>query len=134
MRVETLDHVNIVTGDLAGTVSFYRDVLGLEQRDPPEPLQPDLVQWLCDAGGRPIFHLVDRARMDRKGPYANKLGGQTGSVDHVALNCTGLEEMRARLDARGLDYRVGGVSGISLVQVFVRDPNNVLLELNFREG
>lgn len=132
MGVETLDHVNIVTDDLAATVAFYRDLLGLDPRDPPAPLEPELIQWLHDAGGRPIFHLVDRVRNARKGGYANKVGGQTGSVDHVALNCTGLEAMRARLDAAGIDYRMSGISGIGLVQLFVRDPNNVLLELNFR--
>lgn len=132
MGVETLDHVNIVTDDLAATVAFYRDLLGLDPRDPPAPLEPELIQWMYDAGGRPILHLVDRVRNDRKGGYTNKVGGQTGSVDHVALNCTGLEAMRARLDAAGIDYRMSGISGIGLVQLFVRDPNNVLLELNFR--
>ncbi len=40
--------------------------------------------------------------------------------------------MLARLDRLGLAYRCTGVASVGLRQVFVRDPNGVLLELNFR--
>ena len=44
MPVRTLDHVNIVTRDLPGTVEFYRTVMGFTVIDPPAPLEPDLIQ------------------------------------------------------------------------------------------
>ena len=134
MPVRTLDHVNIVTRDLPGTVDFYRQVMGFTVIDPPAPLEPDLIQWLCDMDGRPILHIVDRRRMVGREGFADRIGEPTGAIDHVALECEGLDEMKARLDAAGLDYRVSGVAGISLTQLFVRDPNGVLLELNFRGG
>jgi hypothetical protein len=49
----------------------------------------------------------------------------------VALRCSGYEELRAGLIARGLDHRVNLVAAIGLRQIFVLDPNQVLLELNF---
>ena len=38
MRVAALDHVNIITADLEGTVRFYAELLELEPRDGPPPL------------------------------------------------------------------------------------------------
>ena len=51
-----LDHVNVQTTRLADTVAFYRDVLGLEQRDPPG-LDPKLVQWMHDEDGHALIHV-----------------------------------------------------------------------------
>jgi hypothetical protein len=49
----------------------------------------------------------------------------------VALKCSGYEELRARLTRRGLEHRINEVTAIGLKQIFVLDPNQVLLELNF---
>ncbi|GGC24271.1 hypothetical protein GCM10011371_09930 [Novosphingobium marinum] len=130
MQVQRLDHVNIRTGDLEGTVRFYAEVLGLERRNPPEPLSPEEIQWMADESGQPIFHLVDANCENRTGGQTNP-GGVTGAIDHVALNCAGYEEIVARLQASGADFRTNDLSGIGLRQVFTRDPNNVLIELNF---
>lgn len=134
MRVDALDHVNIVAADLDASVAFYRDMLGLEPRDPPSPLDPAQIRWLHDAAGRPVLHLVSAARMAGREGDPGRTGRATGSVDHVALACTGLESLRARLDAAGHGYRMTGVAGMGLVRLFLRDRDNVLLELNFRES
>jgi hypothetical protein len=42
--------------------------------------------------------------------------------------------MRDRLDRMGLHHRGNHVIAIDLKQIFVRDPNGVLLELNYRKG
>jgi len=43
----------------------------------------------------------------------------------------GLRELRARLKSRGLEHRLNEVPAAGLRQIFVLDPNGVLLELNF---
>lgn len=134
MRVDALDHVNLVAADLGATVAFYREMLGLEERDPPSPLDPSQIRWLHDAGGRAIVHVASAARMAGRPGYPARIGRDTGSVDHVALACSGLEAMRARFDAAAVPYRMSGVAGIGLVQLFACDPDNVQLELNFRDG
>ena len=58
-------------------------------------------------------------------------GSETGAIHHVALRCDAFDTVKARLDARGADYRVNDLSSIGLRQIFTADPNNVLLELNF---
>jgi hypothetical protein len=57
--------------------------------------------------------------------------GPTGSIHHVALNCSGYDDVIARLSARERDHQVNLVAAIGLRQVFTMDPNGVLLELNF---
>jgi hypothetical protein len=58
-------------------------------------------------------------------------GELTGALHHVALKCTGYDEVKGRLDDIGADYQENLVSAIRLRQIFTPDPNNVLLELNF---
>jgi len=131
MKVNALDHVNIIATDLEVTARFYADVFGLERRDAPPPLTPANAQWMYDGAGRAIFHVNSR---DCPRTYPRDApAGLTGAVHHIALNCSGHGEMIARLEARQLDYRCNTVPAIGLKQIFVLDPNSVLLELNFFE-
>jgi catechol 2,3-dioxygenase-like lactoylglutathione lyase family enzyme len=127
-----LDHVNLQTTRLTETVAFYRDVIGLEVRDPPG-LDPSLVQWMHDERGHGIIHLSTVGSLLGEAP-ATLEGRGTGAVHHVALDCTGHDRMIAVLEARGLPYRLNHVGMIDLKQIFVTDPNGVLLELNYRAG
>lgn len=129
MKVNALDHVNIITGDLDGTAEFYADLLDLDRRDGPAPLTPENAQWMYDDAGRPIIHINS---LDCPRTYEREvMSGPTGSIHHVALNCSGYDEVIAKLDARGMDRQVNLVPSIGLRQVFTMDPNGVLLELNF---
>lgn len=133
MKVEALDHINIATRDLAGTARFYADLLSLDVRDGPPPFAPDQVQWLSDDAGRPVIH-VNKVGMFERFGRVTRPGGTTGAIHHVAFACTGHAEMIDRLKARELDYALNEVGSIGLRQIFVTDPNGILLELNFRES
>ncbi|MEP6868133.1 MAG: VOC family protein, partial [Novosphingobium sp.] len=100
MKVNALDHVNIITADLDGTARFYAELFDLERRDAPPPLTPATAQWMHDQAGRAILHLnsTDCARTYER----EVMPGPTGSIHHVALNCSGYDDVMARLDARGL--------------------------------
>ena len=127
-----LDHINIQTVKLAETVAFYRDVLELRAGDPPPPLDPAEVQWMFDPEGSPIFHLSTPGALNAIGDVNS--GTDTGAVHHVALSCSGHDAMRGKLERMGLHHRLNHVVAIDLRQIFVRDPNGVLLELNYRKG
>ena len=133
MRVNALDHVNVQTLDLAATVKFYAGVLDLEPRDPPPPLDPSLVQWMYDGDGRAIFHLTTPGSIMGDGGK-RELPRETGPVHHIALNCSGHDAMVDRLTSLGLDHKLNHVITIDLKQIFVHDPNGVLLELNYFAG
>ena len=130
MTIAAIDHVNIITDDLDRAARFYADVFGLERRDGPPPLTPDMAQWMYDAGGRAVIHLNTQAApkaYDRATPNRP----ETGAIHHVALRCEGHAAMVARLEARAIDHRHNRVDAIGLRQIFVNDPNGVLFELNF---
>ncbi len=123
MRVNALDHVNIRTRDVAASARFYTQLLGLTARNGPAPLPPEQVQWLCDAGGRAIIHLF----------HYDCEPGPTGPIHHVALGCSGKVEVMDRLKAGGVDFSVHEIPDAPLTQIFLKDLNGVLLELNFSE-
>jgi catechol 2,3-dioxygenase-like lactoylglutathione lyase family enzyme len=129
VHVEALDHVNIITADLEGSARFYAELLGLEPRDGPPPLTHATARWMYDAAGRAVLHLnsLDCPRAYDRAVHP----GPTGALHHVALRCTGFEEICARLAQRGLESRLNEVRAVGLKQIFVLDPNGVLLELNF---
>lgn len=121
MRVEGLNHVNISTRDVEATARFYADILGFVPRGNVAKVPLDEGRWLYDANDEPIVHL---RRFDSD-------GDTTGPIHHVALTCSGMAELIQRLEQRGIEHRVndGGYGGFK--QVFLRDPEGVLLELNF---
>ncbi len=131
MFVNGLDHINIRTAALAETVRFFADVLDLKAGDPPAGLDPARIQWMFDGSGRALFHLSTAGSVDA-GDDGAASGHGTGAVHHVALDCRDYAAMIARLDRLGVPYRCLDVLAGGIRQVFVRDPNDVLLELNFR--
>jgi catechol 2,3-dioxygenase-like lactoylglutathione lyase family enzyme len=123
MAVKLLDHVNIHTADLAGTVDFYEGVIGLQQGERPTTIgRPDA--WLyCD--GRPLIHLIET---DQSRPAS------TGPIDHIAFETEGYDDVAAKLTDRGIGFLAKELSDFRIRQIFVHDPNGVKLELNFRES
>lgn len=130
MAVQSLDHVNIITPRLEETAAFYSDLLALDRRDPPHPLTPQQALWMHDERGHPVLHL-NATDCSRRFDRAFTSAAPAGAIHHVALACSGYDETIARVEAMGLEYQTGHLASIGLRQVFVFDPNGVLLELNF---
>ncbi|NGM21215.1 glyoxalase [Roseomonas stagni] len=126
MPIGGIEHINIWAVDLDATLAFYREVLGMEPGDRPPFDFPGA--WLY-AGGAPVIHLVGPRAADANRPP--RRAQPTGQIDHVALAATGLAEMRARLQAKGVTFREQVVPRDGVTQIFLTDPNGVVLELNF---
>jgi catechol 2,3-dioxygenase-like lactoylglutathione lyase family enzyme len=122
MSVGLLDHYNVRTADLAATVSFYEKVLGLTDGDRPNFSFPGA--WMYSEG-RAVLHLIDISATDEK------QAAGTGCIDHIAFVSKGFEAMKAHLSATGYEYEARIVPGGRLWQIFVRDPNGLLIELNY---
>ena len=127
MQVNGVNHINIVTGDMAATCEFYEKLLDMKAH--PIPVAPPGFKgcWISDAQGNPIVH-VQSWNAERHGALKTGLGG---ALDHVALTCTGFDATKARCDELGIAYRVNDRQFGDLRQVFVEDPNGVSLELNY---
>lgn len=126
MSINGFDHVNLRTSAMAATVDFYAAVLDLTPGPPPPGLDPQQITWMRDAAGRALFHLM-------RAPDGT-VSDTTGAIDHIALDSSGYDAMIERLTTLGVAHRCNDVASIDLRQIFVRDPNGVLLELNFRTG
>jgi catechol 2,3-dioxygenase-like lactoylglutathione lyase family enzyme len=122
MSVGVLDHFNIRTRKLSDTVRFYEDVLGLENGDRPNFAFPGA--WMYSEG-KAVVHLVDISKTDE----AQK--PDSGVVHHVAFISKGFDRMTTRLKSKGMEFDARQVPGGELWQIFVNDPNGVMIELNY---
>ena len=121
MTVHAVDHINISTTNLERCRDFYCGVLGLEEGWRPSFDSPGA--WLY-AGGEPIVH-VSLSDTPREGLSA---------VDHVAFAVKGFEAMKARLEDWEIAFETYDVPDTPMKQIFIKDPDGVSVELNFRDG
>lgn len=122
MSVGVLDHYNVSTRKLTETVRFYEDILGLNNG--PRPPFDFPGAWLYSEG-QPVLHLNDISQTDRE------QRADSGVIDHVAFGSRGFEAMKKHLSSKGVSYRVNVVPNSTRRQIFLRDPNNVEIELNY---
>jgi catechol 2,3-dioxygenase-like lactoylglutathione lyase family enzyme len=128
MQVKGIDHVNIIAEDLDRTIAFYSDLLGFRAAESPGTAMGFRGSWLIDASGRPSIHLM---AFNASRHAALVRGSATGLIDHVALACDDFESMVRRCEELAVEHAVNDRRFGDLRQIFVTDPNNVKLELNF---
>ena len=133
MPLRHLEHFLIQTADMNATRDWYVDVLGFTEGAHPDFKFP--VCWLY-IGGTDVIHITEGGKNvseNRKrylGQQSDALEG-TGVIDHVAFRCTGLREMMARLQSKGVTFHKRQVDEQGLFQLFLLDPNGIKVELNF---
>jgi catechol 2,3-dioxygenase-like lactoylglutathione lyase family enzyme len=103
-------------------VRFYEEVLGLVNG--PRPPFDFPGAWLYSEG-HPVLHLNDISPTDK--PQRP----DSGVIDHIAFGSRGFEDIKRHLTGKGVPFRVNEVPNSTRRQIFVTDPNNVLIELNF---
>lgn len=125
MHVRRIDHVNLRTPLLEESVAFYTKLLGLRRGLLPG-IDPTRNAWLYDLSDQPIIH-VNLPPNDEPVPDAS----HSGRIHHIALDCMNYDLIRQTISDMALPYEENHVESIGLRQLFVKDPNGVLLELNF---
>jgi len=124
--IEGLDHYNVAPADLERSRIFYTEVLGLTVGDRPNFTVPGV--WLY-AAGRPLVHLAVRKVAGEQSP--------TGRFNHIAFNATDLNGTIAHLEKCGVAFEVVKVPPMPNhprsggTQIFLKDPDNVAIELQF---
>jgi len=120
MALSAFQHVNTRSSDVERTKDFYVR-LGLRVGDRPPFASRGY--WLY-LGDQPVLHLVQR-------PDGQAHHDGSGNLDHVAFAATDLEGTRRALNEAGLAFREAVVPRDGTVQIFVRDPDGITVELNF---
>ena len=117
--IHGMNHFTIVAEDRDKTLDFYCTLLGLHSGHRPDLGFPGA--WLY-AGSTAVLHIV----WDR--PMPNP---RTGVIDHMAFTASGLKDVKARFDARGLKYDLRRQAESGTWQLFSFDPNGARVELDF---
>ena len=135
----SLNHFSIRSLEIEKTTDFYSKLLGLTVGTRPEFPFPGV--WLYNGDdsswANAVLHLI---AIDKNDPNGLKkyLGERdpsslygSGAVDHIAFFATGLEEKIALLKELKVSYRERTVPVIGLHQIFLDDPNGIVIELNY---
>jgi len=140
MPFNKLSHYSIRTVDLEASRKFYTEVLGFTVGPRPPFNFPGL--WLYngshDSYDNAVVHIIgvdlkgERGVQDYLGARDTaSLKGSTGAFDHIAFSMTGLGGMVKHLQQKKVPYRERQVPDLNLHQVFLDDPNGVVIELNY---
>jgi catechol 2,3-dioxygenase-like lactoylglutathione lyase family enzyme len=133
MPLSHLEHVLIQTADMDATRDFYTRVLGMHVGPSPDFKFP--VFWLY-IGDKDVIHVTEggaNTSANRKryvGQQSETTRG-SGVIDHLAFHCMGLAAMMKHLTELGIPFKQRMVDNQGLYQLFVMDPNDVKVELNF---
>lgn len=123
--ITSIAHVAIKTADVERTTRFYTEILGMHVQPRPPFKMPG--EWIGTEAGGPIIHLYGGEEgLDNGRPFVG-----SAAVDHFSLFAKGFEDYRRRFAEAGLDWREQLVPETRLWQLFVYDPNGVMVELLF---
>jgi catechol 2,3-dioxygenase-like lactoylglutathione lyase family enzyme len=132
MPIRELNHFFVRAADLEATRQFYTDVLGFEVM--PRPDFPFPGYWMGVNGSIQV-HVGPSDIPNRQTYYLgtadDAADGETGVIDHVAFLADDPTSFIERFRARGLEFRPRHLPDSNLYQLFIRDPNGVVIELNF---
>ena len=126
MEVATIDHVNVETDELERSAKFYREVIGLKEGPRPDFDRPGF--WMY-AGEKPVVHII-------KTDPNNKMltGSKDASISHFSLQIKDFQGSKDHLDALGIKYDLLDVPETKVRQIFLEDPEGVLIELIYLPG
>mgnify|MGYP001813749801 CR=1 FL=1 len=117
-KINAIHHVSLVIEDTGRALAFYRDLLGIPQCERPELGFPGAWLQLGDLQ----IHLLELPNPD---PVEGR--PQHGGRDrHVAFGVSGLDEIRALLEARDVGFTLSKSGRKAL---FCRDPDGNAVEL-----
>lgn len=133
MPVTELNHYLLVAKNLEKTKNFYQKVLGLKLASE----RPDFGfpgYWL-KAGQNICVHLASQAPNRIRDQFLlkkhRKGANGSGTVDHIAFLAKKPEEVRKRIQKHRVAMHYRSFPESKLFQIFLKDPDDVTIELNF---
>ena len=132
MPVTSLNHYLIVSSNLERSKQFYQDVLGLDLAERPDFGFPGY--WL-KTGDNICVHLASQDPNEIRDQFLLKKHPKgtngSGSVDHIAFLAQDPEGVRNRIQKNKVEMHFRSFPDAKLFQIFLKDPDNVTIELNF---
>ena len=132
MPVTSLNHYLIVSKNLERSKKFYQEVLGLDVAERPDFGFPGY--WL-KTGDNICVHLASQDPNTIRDNFLLKKHPKgttgSGSVDHIAFLAQNPEEVRNRIQKNKVEMHFRSFPDAKLFQIFLKDPDDVTIELNF---
>jgi catechol 2,3-dioxygenase-like lactoylglutathione lyase family enzyme len=132
MPVTSLNHYLIVSKNLERSKKFYQQVLGLEVAERPDFGFPGY--WL-KTGDNICVHLASQDANKIRDQFLLKKHPRgtngSGSVDHIAFLAQNPEAVRERIQNNKVEMHFRSFPDAKLFQIFLKDPDDVTIELNF---
>jgi catechol 2,3-dioxygenase-like lactoylglutathione lyase family enzyme len=132
MPLTELNHYFVRAKDLERSRRFYCDALGFEVMPRPDFAFPGY--WL-GVGGKVQVHMGQDGIADEGvyyfGTSPRSARDNAGVVDHIAFQGTDPDGLARRLAELGVPTRSRHIPDIDLFQLFVTDPDGLVIELNF---
>jgi len=135
MPITELNHFLLVAKNLERTKEFYQRVLGMEiDRARPDFGFPGY--WL-KANGETCVHLASQEPNEIRDRFLLKKHPKgtagSGQVDHIAFLAKDANGVRNRIQSNGVEmhFRSFPDAKPPLFQIFLKDPDDVTIELNF---
>ena len=132
MPLTELNHYFVRANDLERTKRFYCEVLGMQEMPRPDFAFPGC--WLGVAGKVQVHmgpHNLPDAGTHYMGTTPRSATDNAGVIDHIAFSATQPKELDARLKALNVPARKRYRPEIGLLQMFLRDPDGLTIEINF---
>jgi catechol 2,3-dioxygenase-like lactoylglutathione lyase family enzyme len=132
MPVTGINHYLIVSKNLERSKKFYQKVLGMKLADRPDFGFPGY--WL-KTGKDICVHLASQQANKIRDRYLLKKHPRgthgSGSVDHIAFLARKPLEVKKRIERNGVKMHYRSFPDAKLFQIFLKDPDDVTIELNF---
>ena len=132
MPVTAINHYLVVSKNLERSKKFYQDVLGLDLAERPDFGFPGY--WL-KTGDNICVHLASQDPNKIRDQFLLKKHPKgtngSGSVDHIAFLAQDPEAVRERIQKNRVEMHYRSFPDAKLFQIFLRDPDDVTIELNF---
>jgi catechol 2,3-dioxygenase-like lactoylglutathione lyase family enzyme len=119
MAVTGMNHFTVLTDQLDQTVSFYKEILQLDEGYRPPLGFPGA--WLYTDGAAILHIIAGRALPEDR----------AGVLDHMAFSATGLTGIVEKLNSRGVKYTLKRQKESNTWQLFCFDPSGAKVELDF---
>lgn len=126
-RLSSLDHLVLTVADIANTIAFYENVLGMEVKS-FVPVDGS-TRWSLAFGSQKINLHQQGAEFDPKA-----LAPTPGSADLCFLSETSLQDWQTHLFEQNVDIEMGPIQRTGaihpILSLYVRDPDQNLIEIS----
>jgi catechol 2,3-dioxygenase-like lactoylglutathione lyase family enzyme len=127
-----LNHYLVVSKNLERSKKFYQEVLGMQLAERPDFGFPGY--WL-KLGDEICVHLASQEANRIRDTFLLKKHPKgttgSGSVDHIAFLAQDPYGVRGRIEKNKVEMHFRSFPDAKLFQIFLKDPDDVTIELNF---